>query len=289
METRFLDSFVMVADCGSMAEAARRLNLTPTALAQRIRVLEHEFGMPLVTRSGRFVRLTEAGARVLERARHFQRELHKLKEVASTEDFSGDLRLGVIRSSLSNIAPELLKNAVAHHPRLSVFIEIGTSQDLYHQLAAGKLDAALLVAPPFRIPKSLAWRALRDEPLVVLAPSSLAGANALEILETHPLVRYDRRGWGGFLTDQYLQEHGLHPTERFELDSLEGILTLIGMGLGVSLVPDWIQPGALPQGVTALRLPGTPPARRLGILWPARSPYARLFEQILPLQTDQHT
>ena len=68
METRFLDSFVTIAECGSMAEAARRLNVTPTALAQRVHVLEDELGVKLIERSGRTVQLTEGGARVLARA-----------------------------------------------------------------------------------------------------------------------------------------------------------------------------------------------------------------------------
>jgi DNA-binding transcriptional LysR family regulator len=68
METRFLDSFVTIAECGSMAEAARRLNVTPTALAQRVRVLEDELHVKLIERSGRTVQLTEGGARVLARA-----------------------------------------------------------------------------------------------------------------------------------------------------------------------------------------------------------------------------
>jgi molybdenum-dependent DNA-binding transcriptional regulator ModE len=51
METRFLDSFVTIAECGSMAEAARRLNVTPTALAQRVRVLEDELDVKLIERA----------------------------------------------------------------------------------------------------------------------------------------------------------------------------------------------------------------------------------------------
>jgi DNA-binding transcriptional LysR family regulator len=42
MDTKFLESFVSVAANGSIAEAARKLNLTSTAVAQRIRALEEE-------------------------------------------------------------------------------------------------------------------------------------------------------------------------------------------------------------------------------------------------------
>src|SRR4051794_40015393 len=65
MDTRFLDAFLMAVDCGSIAEAARRLNLTAAGVAKRIRALEREIGAVLVTRSGRTVRPTGAGAAIV--------------------------------------------------------------------------------------------------------------------------------------------------------------------------------------------------------------------------------
>ena len=50
MDTRFLESFVLAVDNGSIAEAARRLNLTAVAVAKRIHALENEIGVALVTR-----------------------------------------------------------------------------------------------------------------------------------------------------------------------------------------------------------------------------------------------
>lgn len=282
MDTRFIDSFVIIAECGSTAEAARRLAITSTALAQRMRVLEREFGVPLFTRSGRFMRITEGGSRLLAQARKFQHEVRVLKQAVAAEDFSGSLRVGSIRSALSNLAPPMLQRLIALHPRLETFIDIGVSQDLYHQVASGKLDAALIVEPPFTIPKSFAWRMLREEPLIVLAPRACARKDPIALLRSLPLIRYDRRSWGGSLADRYLREHDMAPQERLELDSLDGILMLVGLGLGVSLVPDWIRPQALPATVAAIALPGAAMARRIGMLWPAGSPYSRLYDAILP-------
>ena len=61
MDTRYLQSFVMVVDSGSFADAARRLNLTPAAVGARVRALEETIGTALVRRAGRTVRATEAG------------------------------------------------------------------------------------------------------------------------------------------------------------------------------------------------------------------------------------
>lgn len=281
MDTRFIDTFVMVAECGSMAEAARRVNITPTALSQRLRTLERELGAPLVTRSGRFVRLTEAGARLLARARRFQRDVRELEMAVSTEGFPGGLRIGTIRTALTNVMPELLQYIALNHPRLDATMEIGTSHDLYHQVVTGKVDAALLVEPPFKLPKSYVWHTLRTEPLVLLAPSQLGRSDPDTLLAEQPMIRYDRRTWGGLLAEQYLQERGLQPQERFELDSPDGILQLVSMGLGVSLVPDCYQAAAVPPSVAKLPLPGKRAGRRLGFLWARQSQYARLFEAMV--------
>ena len=65
MDTRFLETYLLVVDTGSIAAAARRLNVTSAAVAQRTRALEDEIGYPLIMRSGRTVSATEAGAGIV--------------------------------------------------------------------------------------------------------------------------------------------------------------------------------------------------------------------------------
>jgi DNA-binding transcriptional LysR family regulator len=120
VETLYIDSFVTVAECGSMAEAARRLNVTPTALAQRIRVLERDFDVKLIVRSGRTVRLTEGGARLLSRANQFQREVRELRAATFGDEFSGGLRLGTISTALTGLLPPLLATLVERHPKIDI-------------------------------------------------------------------------------------------------------------------------------------------------------------------------
>ena len=264
-----------------MAEAARRLNLTPTALAQRIHVLERDFGAKLIVRSGRTVRLTEGGTRLLARAKQFQREVRELQAATLGEGLVGGLRLGAISTAVTGLLPTMLAGLVQRHPRIDIYIEAGVSRDLYHQVLQDKLDAALIVAPPFAVPKSFTWRTLRKEPLVVLAPRAMAHVDPLRLLAEMPLIRYDRRNWGGSLADQYLQQNGIQPRERFELDALDGIVLLVGLGLGVSLVPDWARAAPLPDTVASLAVPGDTPHRMLGMLWPTQSAHSRLLESLL--------
>ena len=75
METSYLHSFLLVVETGSMAEAARRLNITAAAVAQQIRILEREFDAPLLARAGRTVLPTPAGHRLSQSAPLLLREL----------------------------------------------------------------------------------------------------------------------------------------------------------------------------------------------------------------------
>src|SRR5712675_1936584 len=120
MDTRFLETFLMAVDNGSIAEAARRLNLTAAAVAKRIRALESEIGAVLVTRSGRTIRPTEAGAAIVERARHFVIEARDLKSIAATDRPTGQLRLGTFQSALSGILPDILALMKEKYPQIDV-------------------------------------------------------------------------------------------------------------------------------------------------------------------------
>lgn len=281
MDTRFLDSFVAAAECGSMAEAARRMNITPTAMAQRVKILERELGAPLLIRSGRFLRVTEGGARLLDRARDFQRHLRDLKATVSTEGFPGGLRIGTVRTALATVMPDLLEIIALRYPTMDAKLDIGASHELYHHLGANKIDAALMVDPPFKLPKSFTWRTLRIEPLVLLAPVAMAKESHSTLLSREPLIRYDRRTWGGALAERYLQQKKLIPRERFEMDSPDGILAMVSRGLGVSVVPNCFRPDTVPANVAVIELPRNRLERRLGLMWPTHSVYGRLFTEMI--------
>lgn len=276
MDTRYVQSFVTVIECGSMAEAARRLNLTPAAIAARVRALEDELGVTLIKRAGRSVKATEAGVKVMDRARQVLREVRDLHAAATDDAPLGEFRLGASTSALIGLMPPVLLRVYATHPKLAVFVEPGTSRDLYHRTIAGDLDATIIVQPQFAVPKGYEWRLLAEEPLVVLAPRHLAHADPHEIMGTQPFIRYDRSVWGGRMADRYLRQHGIVPHERLEIDGLMAISAMVAQGLGVSLVPDWAPAWLDSLPLIKLSLPQPRPVRRMGLLWSARAPHAKL-------------
>ena len=130
-----------------------------------------------------------------------------------------------------------------------------------------EIDAAICLHPEFAVPKSMAWKLLRAEPLVVLAPSHMTHEDPLDLIRREPFVRYDRSLGGGKQADRYLRKRGIAPNERFELSSLLAIALMVHEGLGVSLVPDIQSP--LTSGLNICRIPlvDLREPRQFGVLW----------------------
>jgi DNA-binding transcriptional LysR family regulator len=267
MDTRFLESFIAIVDCGAMAEAARRLNLTPAGVAQQIRALEKDLGVDMLFRAGRTVRPTKAALAVLGQARSFIREVRDLKLVANTGELSGELRIGAMQTSLPGLVPDILSALVKAYPRIKIHIIRDASAGLYPRVLSGEIDAAVTSEPPFAIPKTLAWHVLREEPFVVLTPMSLPSRDPHAILEREPFIRLDRSVYAGRLIDRYLRKAGIRPKELFELDGLEAIAVMVDRGLGVSLLPDWPPPWPAGLRLRKLPLPDRSFKRRTGLLF----------------------
>lgn len=276
MDTRFLQSFLTVVEQGSIAEAARRLNLTAAAVAQRIRALESDIGVRLLFRSGHTVQPTEAGAAILAHARKFLDQVRDLKSIATADILSGELRLGAIQSAKSGLLPRILSVMTKKYPQIEFRIVGNTAAPLYAQVLNGELDAAIIIKPPFQIPKTFDWRLLRKEPLVVLTPSSAPVRDPHAALSSEPFIRLVRGGWAGRLIDGYLRQAGIQPMELFEIDTFEAIAVMVDSGLGVSLLPDWAPPW--PEGLSLRKLPVPNDAftRYVGVIWNRASLRARL-------------
>lgn len=282
MDTRCVQTFLVAVDNGSIAEAARRLNVTPAAATKRIRALESEVGAVLVRRSGRTIKPTEAGAALVEPAKRFLSEARDFKSIAATDRPSGQLRLGAFQSALTGLLPDILALMEKAYPQIDVRIARGTSAQLYRRLLDGdSLDAAIMARPPFAVPKSCDWRLLREEPLIVLTRAPAPSQKPHVILASEPFIRLDRSAWEGRLIDGYLRKAGIRPRERFEINSIEAIAVMVDRGLGVSLLPDWARPSPESLALAKIPVPDRSYSRRVGLIWPRASLRLRLVQAFL--------
>ncbi len=281
METSYLHSFMRVVETGSMAEAARQLQITAAAVAQQMRILEKEFKTPLLARAGRTVVPTPAGHRLAQSAPTLLRELERARTQVSSDSVTGELVIGTINTALHSLLPDILADFVLHCPDVKVYLQSATTQHLYEEVLNGTIDAAVCLYPSFPLSKAFDWSELREEPLILLAQRHLAHIAPRELLRTQPLIRYDRQLGGGQMVEKYLRAHRITPMERFELSSLAAIAMMVDRGLGVALVPDTSL--NLPDGQSVVRipLPDAALSRRFGVMWLRSSARLPLVHQVV--------
>lgn len=281
METRFLQTLLTVVETGSLTHTARLLNVTPSAVMQRIKALESEIGSALVHRSGNAMCPTAACGAILADARLVVNAASDIKAAVAGRLDIGLLRVGVIHTILSGLMPDVMLTLKRDRPGIELYILPGISTDLYSKLLDGELDAAIMIKPAFAFPKSFEWTPLRQEPLLLITPRWITETDPITILKNEPFIRYDRNHWGGRTVDRYLRAQRIFPREQHELDSIEAITILVDRGLGVALIPDWLPPW--PQGVDVRKIPiADAPLRSIGLIWPKvsrRQPLIQAFSE----------
>lgn len=118
-----LDTFVMVAECGSFSKAAKRLYISTAAVAQQMNILEQKLGAQLFTRNKRGVTLTEAGQALLPRVIQIRQLCQDAQRVVS--HYKNTLTIGIGYLSSCNMINKWLTPFKKKYPEFNIdFAEI---------------------------------------------------------------------------------------------------------------------------------------------------------------------
>jgi DNA-binding transcriptional LysR family regulator len=233
---RVLRTFIASAAEGSFAAAAERVALTQAAVGQQMRGLEADLRTPLFERQGKSVVLSDAGRELLPAIRKLVDQYERMQASAhSAEPMSGTLHLGAVVSAVRPLIEATL-SLKARHPALEMHVSAAKSAELVARVESGELDAGIAIREPGRGRPGLAWTALYEEPMVVVAPRNAEGS-ARSVLQRHPFIRFDRTEHTGFLVERLLRRLRVKPVEILELNAIESIVDLVRAGLGAAILP----------------------------------------------------
>ncbi|MBA0047347.1 LysR family transcriptional regulator [Mycobacterium sp. NPDC050853] len=241
MEIHQLRYLVAVADAASFTKAAGALHVAQPGVSAQIRLLERELGQELFDRSGRRVRLTDAGEAVVPYARAALAAVEGVREAA--DEIGGLLRghiaFGTVTSHGADL-PALLSAFHHDHPAITITLAEAKSDELIAGLRAGRLDGAIL-ALGAEEPEGLGLRIVDDQPLVaaVAADDPLAKRRTatLNMLCERTLICLPTGSGIRSILESACQGAGLTPNVAFEASSPRSLLTLVEQGLGVAVVP----------------------------------------------------
>jgi DNA-binding transcriptional LysR family regulator len=245
MELRHLKHFIVVAEELNFTRAAERVHIVQSALSSSVRTLEEELQAKLFVRSTKQVQLTPAGRAFLAKAREVLRVVESGREtVAEIEGLrSGTLSIGTVHSLPMFLdLPSLISRYHAINPGIEVRLRQGDTVSLIEQLRTGRLDLAFL--PLLDPPDEVVTGIIACEDLVAVLPKThpLAGQKDVPLrdLIDYPFVDFEI-GWGTRpLVDRAFGQAGLHRRTVFDVTDLETVIDLVGLGLGIALLPETI-------------------------------------------------
>jgi len=242
MELHQLRYFCAVAETGSFSRAAEQSHVAQPSLSQQIIKLEEELGARLFDRLGRSVRLTELGKIFLPRARAVLRELEAAKgDVVEGKDFvGGPVTVGVIPTVGPYFLPRVLTSFSRKFPQVRFTVVEEITPVLLDRLRAGAIDVAIL-ALPIR-GHEFETKPLLTERLFAALPKNhrLAKRTALSLrdLRSEPFLLLRDGHCFRDTAVAACDRARLHPQVIFESGQFSSLLSMVGAGMGVSIVPE---------------------------------------------------
>ena len=255
-------SLLTVARTGSVAAAARQHHRTSSAISQQVRRLESHFGVKLLERVGRGVRLTPAGAAAVPAIGQLWTEAEALFGQLAT--LSGRPAT-TVRVAVSDYLGKALLVPVLKTLRdggVPARFEIFTthSRDAIGRVSKGDVDFGVVsgAAPA----AGLEARHLFDQRFAWVGPRRARGRRESLVarLAREPLLRLGAESHGRRLVDEFLERHHLRPVWTIDVTSVSLLLAYVTGGLGVGLVPALALQDVPPRRVVveAADVPPTP-------------------------------
>jgi len=247
---RSLQYLIAIAEHGSYTRAAKALHVSQPTLSQQIKHLEELLQTPLLDRTGRTVRLTDAGEAYLHYARCARRDLEAgTRAIQDVQNLSrGSLRLGWTPIT-DCLACPLLEDFNTSYPNISLSTLEMPQDDIEIAVAEDHVDIGIVFSKPF----SAKTRSLEVQTDMLFEEMlHIAVGNA------HPLAKYQNKQMSvqefeqeslALLNtdfalrrhiDQYCLDQGIVPHITVETNSLSVIIEMVRLGTLATVLPNSI-------------------------------------------------
>lgn len=243
MDLNQLRTFVAIADCGGVARAASKVNLSQPAASRQLQVLEAELEVRLFDRVGRRVRLTSEGEDLLRRARRLVADAEALGERARAlkRGHSGQIKIGATPPMIETVLASFLGKYRRRHPGIDINVVEDGGAGLIGRLQNGEVHLAYVPVGDDRFSGRLLY------PIHVLAAMSdrhpLARLAVLEIakLAAAPLLLLNRSFASRQWFDAACQTANVRPNVLLESAAPNALLALAAAGYGVAILPSMVR------------------------------------------------
>ncbi|WP_339796716.1 LysR family transcriptional regulator [Paenibacillus sp. FSL R5-0744] len=250
MDLTYLRTFREVAKRQSFTRAAEELGYAQSSVTMQIQKIEKEYGVPLIERHGRQLRLTPPGEELLKLFVEILDLYDRSKETIA-QQIGGTLTIGTIDSLAAFYLPPYLQQLRTKFPKLDIHLQTMQEANLLAKIKDGEVDIGLMLDRTTT--DSLLDRTIiRDEPLVLIAPINHPLAQmdivTLQDLNKCELIVSEESCIYRSLFENLLKEHGIIFRIGFELSNLEAIKRCVMNGLGIALLPKIVAEEEIERG-----------------------------------------
>lgn len=237
--------FYYVATTLSFSEASRRLYISQSAVSQSIKSLEQKLGRPLFLRNTKKVTLTPEGETLLH---HVEPAVNLLydgeQQLLNAPSQEAPLRIGASDTICRYFLVPYFKRFHKEFPNIHIKVTNATSQGCAALLHNNKVDFIVANAPNPGLTDKDTCHVIREFQDIFVAGKrffNLEEENlSLAQLAGYPVLMLDSSSTTSAFIQQLFLNHGLTLTPEAELSSNDLLLDLARIGLGVTVVPDYV-------------------------------------------------
>ncbi|MBB5609287.1 MULTISPECIES: LysR family transcriptional regulator [unclassified Janthinobacterium] len=276
MNTRFLETFVVLAQLRSFRATARALHATPAAISLRIKTLEEELQTELIDRQSKEFRLTANAEYLLGHAKAVVDATRRLQAAAHKDSaVRGRLRLGVIESVVHSWLAQYIRELNVLYPEMEVDLTVDMSNLLERRLRASELDLVIQVEGVES--KEIVSQALAAYPLHWIARNGLVDPRKEGLhqrLLQLPILTFGRGTAPQRAVEEILGKMAnlaMVPLEQTRITcspSVAAIVQLVKDGYGVAAIPSLFVASQLDSGeFVKLPVQPEPPSIIVSMCW----------------------
>lgn len=248
LDAHQLNVFIVAAETLNFTEAGRRLNMTQPSVSQHIQALEQHFGADLFLRSGRHLRLTDAGVELLPMARQMVSLSVRIDETMNSleGEVYGHLQVGCSTTSGKYVLPFFLADFLRRHPRVQATCSVTSRLMAVQELCEGGVHLAL-ASPTEFANREIEFRKLFVDPIVLIVPLNHRWAQVQAVkpaeLRTADLIMREEGSGTRDAVQKALAEAGMSLSDlqvKLTLGNSEAIALAVQEGLGVGFVSQFV-------------------------------------------------
>ena len=237
-------ALVETVRAGSISAAARRLSYSQSGVSRMIADLERDWGISLLERGRKGVRLTADGQQVMpfvEAVCEDQRRLReRVAEVVGAQ--TGLIVIGTFSSVATHLIPPAIERFTREHPSIEYELRMGDYSEIESWVADGLVDFGFLPYPPQEPREDLAREVVATDELMAVVPQGheLAAREAISLAElaAEPFILLERGSDNEISPLFKIAE--LSPTVCLSTWDDYAIMSMVENGLGVSILPNLI-------------------------------------------------